>query len=140
PGWSLPHLRTLRRGVDPAPDHRRRALDFRGGFLGKNRGDLRLGSTDGIADAALLIRVRPAVARLARDRATQVTELVAQLVHYLMGLRAPLGAPALLHPAEDLVDLRPALGHEGATGIGDAVALGPVLLAGADVARVLVAL
>src|SRR5207245_10812000 len=54
-----------------------------------------------------------------------------------MGLRAPLGAPSLLHPAEDLVDLRPALGHEGAAGIRDAVDLAPVLLDGADVPHVL---
>src|SRR5260370_42588630 len=54
-----------------------------------------------------------------------------------MRVRAPLGAPALLHPAEDFIDLRPALGHEGATGVGDAVDLAPVLLHGGDVAHVL---
>src|SRR6266550_5337401 len=112
-------------------------LDFRGRLLGKDRRNLRLGSTDGIADAALLIGVGPAVAGLARDRAAQVTELVAQLVHHLMGLGAPLGAPALFHPAEDLVDLRPPFGHEGTAGIGDAVDLASVLLDGADVAHVL---
>ena len=54
-----------------------------------------------------------------------------------MRLRTPFGAPALLHPAEDFVDLRPALAHEGAAGIRDAVDLAAVLLDGADVAHVL---
>ena len=54
-----------------------------------------------------------------------------------MGLRTPLGAPALFHPAEDLVDLRPAFGHEGTAGVGDAVDLAPVLLDGGDVTHVL---
>src|SRR6266849_3876169 len=52
-------------------------------------------------------------------------------------LRAPLGTPPLLHPAEDFIDLRPALGHEGPACVGDAVDLATVLLDGADVAHVL---
>src|SRR5689334_1995082 len=54
-----------------------------------------------------------------------------------MRLRAPLGAPALLHPAEDFVDLRPPLGHEATTGVGDAIDLAPIFLDRADIAHVL---
>src|SRR5438128_2549517 len=54
-----------------------------------------------------------------------------------MGLRSPLGAPALLHAVEDFVDLRLALVHEAPTGLGDAVHLAAVILDGADISHVL---
>src|SRR5260370_16998145 len=54
-----------------------------------------------------------------------------------MRVRAPLGAPAVLHPAEDFIDLRPALGHESPTRVGDAVDLAPVLLHRGDIAHIL---
>src|ERR1700681_211659 len=126
---SLPRIRGRESGESD--------LDFRRWLFGQNRRDLSLRAADDVADAALPLGIGPTVAGLAGHRAAQVAQVIAQLVHHVMRLGAPLGAPALLHPAEDFVDLRAALGHEGATGVGDAVDLAPVLLDGADVAHVL---
>src|ERR1700694_1957412 len=112
-------------------------LDFRRWLFGENRRDLGLGAADDVADAALPLGIGPAVAGLAGNRAAQVAQVIAQLVHHVVRLGAPLGAPALLQPTEDFVDLRAALGHKGVTGVGEAVDLASVLLDGTDVAHVL---
>ena len=84
-----------------------------------------------------MLGIRPAVPGLARYRTAQIAHVVAQVVHESLGLRAPLGAPALFHAVEDFVDLRLALVHEAPTGLGDAVHLAAVLLDGTDISHVL---
>src|SRR5439155_1635412 len=96
-----------------------------------------LGPADHLANAPLLLGIGPAVAGFGGDRAAQVPHIVAQVVHQALRLRAPLGAPSLLHPVEDLFDLRLALVYEAPAGVGDAVDLASILLDRADVAHIL---
>src|ERR1700693_1039707 len=129
-GSCSPHPALPQRG-------RETSLDLGGGLLGENRLDLCLGASDHVADAPLLLGIRPPMPGFAGYRAGKGAQVSAEIVHDAVRLRAPLGAPALLHPAEHFIDLRLALGHKGAAGIRDAVGLAPILLDGANVPHVL---
>src|SRR5207245_503699 len=106
-------------------------------LFAQDRLDILTGLGHHLADAASLVSVGPALARLLSEHPAKVAHLVAQVVHHPMDLTAELRVPAVAHPVPDLVDHWLALGQESPAGLGHGIDLLAVLLDDRHVSHVL---
>src|SRR5712691_1343014 len=97
-------------------------------LFAQDRLDVLAGLGHHLADAASLVGVGPALARLLSEHPAKVAHLVAQVVHHPMDLTAELRVPTVAHSVPDLVHHRLALGQERTAGVGDGIDLLTVLL------------